>query len=126
MKAQKLSYGLFWQKKFNIKNVFVFPIGKILSKPNCISIFLAELIMELKDLMEDGIAIENKGRALTYDAPAKGFACGIIGRTSSYGCTKCIQVDKKITYVLSYSQMSAELIKNANFSSRKYLNHHLK
>ena len=49
--------------------------------------------MELKDLMENGTAVENKViafeiRALICDV------CGIVGHTSSYGCTKCVEVGK--------------------------------
>ena len=74
--------------------------------------------------MENGIGTENKVitfevRAFNRDAPAKAFACGIVGHISFYEFTKCIQIGKKINNVLCYSQLSADLISNADFSSRK-------
>ncbi|KAI8119858.1 hypothetical protein CVS40_8792 [Lucilia cuprina] len=120
-------------KIVNFPNISVFAIGVYLgkSKPSSIDCFLSELLTELKELTENGIVIENKiigfeVRAVICDAPAKAFVCGIVGHTSSHGCTKCTQVGKKLGNVLCYSPMSADFISDADFSSRKYLNHHQK
>lgn len=117
----------------NVKNVNVFPIGIYLgrSKPSRIEEFLSEFIDELKTLTENGIKIKNKEiklriRAFICDAPAKAFLCGIVGHTSVHGCSKCVQVGKKINNVLTYSSEASQLITDQDFSDRKYLNHHQK
>lgn len=117
----------------NIKNIQVIPVGIYLgkSKPNDISIFLADFISEMIFINENGIEIGNKIiklqiRAIICDSPAKAFLCGIMGHTSSHGCSKCVQVAKKNNNVLTYCTESSELITDQDFEQRKFKKHHKK
>ncbi|KAI8120435.1 hypothetical protein CVS40_8255 [Lucilia cuprina] len=78
----------------------------------------------MKNLIENGIEfegkiIELKIRAIACDSPAKAFICGIFGHTSSHGCTKCVQVGRKINKVLTYSTESGVLISEKYISFSK-------
>jgi len=55
------------------------------------------------------------------DAPA-----GTPGHTSSHGCTKCLQVGRKIDGTLTYSTVASELITDEDFANRIYPNHYSK
>ena len=55
---------------------------------------------------------------------ARAFACGMVGHTSSYGCSKRTQIGKKFRNVLTFSSVSGELISDSDFTLRKYPNHH--
>lgn len=120
-------------KIINIKSISVLPVGIYIGKkkPDDISEYMSDFVLETKDIIDNGIRIDHKIlqlkiRAIVCDSPAKAFLCGIFGHTSSHGCTKCVQVAKKIDKVLSYSEKSAILITDDNFKKRIYTNHHKK
>ncbi|KAI8118312.1 hypothetical protein CVS40_9995 [Lucilia cuprina] len=90
----------------NIKNISILPIGN--NKPNDITEYFADFIFEMKNLIENGIEFDRN----------------IFGHTSSHGCTKCVQVGRKINKVLTYSTESGVLISDKDFEERKYQNYH--
>lgn len=117
----------------NVKNISIIPIGIYVgnSKPNDISLYLSDFVSEMKLINENGINIDKKRisfkiRAIICDAPAKAFVCGIVGHTSSHGCSKCVQIAKKVDNVLTYSTELSELITNDDFRQRIYKSHHQK
>lgn len=126
-KSSKLSLWPILGKIVNIKNIKVFLIGTYLGdkKPANVENFLHDFIVEAKDLLENGLEINNKKvqmqiRAIICDAPAKSFVCGITGHTSLRGCTKCIQIGQKIDKVVVFEAQSATLISDRDFLERKY------
>lgn len=101
------------------------------SKPYNCDEFLRKFTCELKDLMENGIDIDEKHlevhlRAIICDAPARAYVSGTPGHTSSHGCSKCTQVGKKINGVLTYKTESGNIITDDDFKKRKYSDHHSK
>lgn len=120
-------------KIVDFPNISILPIGVYVgkSKPHNISNFLSDSVTELKELIENGILIDNNVKpievgALICDAPAKAFVCGIVEHTSSHGCTKCTQIGRKIGNTLTYSEISGEPISDTDFIARKYPHHHQK
>jgi len=59
------------------------------------------------------------------DAPARAFFTGTPEHTC-HGCTKCLQVGRKIDGTLTYSTVASELITDEDFANRIYPNHHSK
>lgn len=120
-------------KVTNIPNLPVLAAGIYLGKSklyNCDE-FLSQFTCELKDLMENGIDIDEKYlevqlRAIVCDAPDRAYVSGTPGHTPSHGCSKCTQVGKKINGVLTYKTESGDLITDEDFKNRKYSGHHSK
>jgi len=54
-------------------------------------------------------------RAIICDALARAYVTGTPGHTSSHGCTNCLQVVKKINYVLTYSTKCDDPISYEDF-----------
>ncbi|XP_046811876.1 uncharacterized protein LOC124421110 [Lucilia cuprina] len=118
-------------KVINIKNIKVFAAGVYCGKPKPYDVneFLEKFVEEVSDLQQNPLEIGIKKiifkiRAVICDAPAKSLVCGIAHHSSTNGCSKCTQVAKKISNVLSYSTESSVVINDENFSKRKYKNHH--
>lgn len=115
----------------NIENSKVFLIGAYIgtSKPCNVDHYLHDFISEMKVLGTEGMNLNNRAirvaiRAFICDAPARSFICGVMGHNSFHGCTRCTQVGKTISNVVTFSTVSASLISDSDFSSRKYISHH--
>lgn len=73
-------------------------------KPD-LKLFLKDFVPELKDLMENGIIINNTKytvfvRSFICDAPARAFLRGIKGHGGYYGCEKSKRpMEKKTCYI---------------------------
>jgi len=100
-------------RDININKCPVFPVGFFSSKnkpSNCVQ-YMSKFTSELSDLTINGITISNKKvnlehRAVACDAPARAFVTGTPGHTSSPGCTKCLQVGRKVDGTLTYSTVA--------------------
>lgn len=132
-KSSNLSLWPILGKVVNICNIKVFLIGAYLGskKPSSIENYLHDFVMEVKDLLQNGLYINNKKvsfklGAFICDAPAKSFVCGIVGHTSLRGCTKCIQTGTTINKVVVFDTKTSDLISDEDFSERKYLYVHQK
>lgn len=118
-------------KLINCKFDCVFPIGIYCGnkKPVCINSFLHDLIIELKELFASGISYENKNiavvvRAFICDAPARAFVTGCVGHNAFHGCSRCLQVGRKVEHVTVYSDIPGERRTDDMFKSRMCPDHH--
>ena len=76
-------------KMVNIESVDILLIGVFLgqNKPSCVDNFLHDIIIEVKDLLNTGYPVLNKGlsfkiKVFICDTPARAFSCGIKGHNS--------------------------------------------
>lgn len=123
-----------WPILLRVSNVCsrpVFPVGIFVgkSKPSSCDEFLQKVVEEFSFYMENGLEIDGdlytiEIRAVLCDAPARAFITGTPSHTSCHGCSKCIQVGKKINGVLTYSVKSGTLISDEDFKLRKFPKHH--
>lgn len=130
-KSSNLSLWPILAKVVNISNIKVFLVGAFLGskKPTSVENYLHDFVIEVKDLLENGLEVNDKTvkfslRACIFDAPAKSFVCGIVGHTSFHGCTKCVQVGKKINNVTVFDTKSGSLLTDQDFLERKNLYFH--
>lgn len=77
---------------------FVIGLYLGIAKPGNVNVYLKNIIDEVILLNGQFIIqlqyLKLKFRCLTCDEPAKAFVCGVLGHTSTHGCTKCTQIAK--------------------------------
>lgn len=86
----------------NITSEPVFAVSVFLgrTKPSNLGDYLDMFVLELGDVMKNGIDLSGKIinislRAIICDAPARAFISGTPSHVSRHGCSKCTQIAKK-------------------------------
>lgn len=97
-------------------------------KPD-LKLFLKDFVPELKDLMENGIIINDTKytifvRSFICDAPARAFLKGIKGHGGYYGCEKCVQKGQWKKRRVIFPDHSSNLRTDKSFAERKQKKHH--
>lgn len=113
----------------NIYSIFIIGIYCGNKKPVCINSYLHDFVVELKDICVTGIAFNNKTiavvvRSFICDAPARSFVTGCMGHNAFHGCSRCLQVGRKIENVTVYSDISGDRRTDSMFKSRAHPEHH--
>lgn len=96
-----------------------------ISKPNYANDFLKEFIMELNDLMQEGLVFADKFfnikvRCFVMDAPAKSFVLGTKGHSGYYFCSRCTQKGQIVKHRLIFPNESECAIR----TNDTFRNHH--
>lgn len=119
-------------KIINLEVNCIFPIGIYCGskKPVNINTFLHDFSYEYKELISRGVFINNKNvrvvvRAFICDAPARAFVTGCVGHNAFHGCSRCLQVGRKVENVTVYSAKPAEQRTDDMFKYRSCPQHHL-
>lgn len=100
------------------------------NKPECPNIFLQDFIKEYKTLHDEGFQFDGNLqfkvtiRAVICDTPARSFVTCTKGFNGYFGCSKCIQRGKYISYRMIFLDLNAELRTDENFIERKNEDHH--
>ena len=100
------------------------------AKPDSESVYLEELVQELKDLLTNGIDIGNEHfrvLVLCYvcDAPAKCFILGIKGHCGYWSCLRCLQKGEMIGRRMCFPEVEYILRTDESFLLREQPEHHL-
>lgn len=98
-------------------------------KPQNLTDFLQNFVIEGKDIFTKGIEIndihiEVKLRCIICDAPAKSMVSGIKGHTGYFGCSKCTQEGDFIDNRMTFPVIGATLRTDDSFKNRIQAEHH--
>lgn len=122
------------------RTVIPFIIGAYFGskKPHDVHEYLSEFITELKDLIENGVIIENSTitimvKGIIADAPARAFIKQIKGHTGYYGCEKCVEEGDYLSFSyrnktsgnICFPNDTAELRTDESFVQRLNEEHHI-
>lgn len=97
-------------------------------KPD-LTLFMKDFVPELKDLMDNGITINNMKfeifvKSFICDAPARAFLKGIKGHGGYYGCERYIQKGKWRKRRIIYPDHISDLRTDVSFAKRMQKKHH--
>lgn len=118
-------------KLFPQQNTEVLLFGVYLGKkkPANVDDFMHDFVVELLNLMTNGMNINGKIvkvqiRAFICDSPAKAFLCQTLGHNALHGCTRCCQVGRRINNRTVYSICKGLPRTNESFTLRTGENYH--
>lgn len=97
-------------------------------KPPSLENYTRPLINELKELITNGITVNNvrynlKLSAVICDAPARAFVKEIKGHSSREGCERCIQKGVFLSR-MTFPHLSSPLRTDLSFRNQTHKNHH--
>lgn len=113
-------------------NIEPFPVGIYHgnTKPKILNNYLLAFVEEMKDLLLNGIVINNNQckvsiNAFVCDSPARAFISCVKGHTGYFGCSKCITEGEFIDNRVVFNETDATLRSDKDFSSRMQEEHHV-
>lgn len=131
----KSSNSQLWPILAYIENTIkiVFPVGIYhgYNKPNDSNNYLKEFISEAKDLVSNGIILNNHIKKVSFsaficDSPAKAFTLKLKSHSGFSSCTRCIQVGEYFQNRVCYPYCNLPAKRtHVTYVNRKYEEHHV-